>query len=374
MSENVTQPGASSGRASSSTIPSAATAPTFVSDNSSLARSTRELGAAAGRGAARGSPCASSRSGCAPSRSSRKTSWANASSGAASSPPSPSATTRAVEVDEARRRRHAARAPRRGPPHAAGREARARRAAVRARDAVVGGLRVAVVVDGARAPRVRERLVQLPRDRPGAAAERRLDRVAQPLVLEPLATRGASSRRPRSARRRPPARAARCSTTRRDARRPGSCGRRASGAPRAISASSARAVRHPLDAELAVQPRRARVVVLVVRRAGPGAPTARARRRSPSGEVGSHARLGSSSRTTSAQRGEHGRRVVAVELVAAAPDRERRMVRAAAARSRARRPPSARRTPGRPTGTLSIPELDWLNSCHTSRPSRSQCS
>src|SRR5581483_516939 len=55
------------------------------------------------------------------------------------------------------------------------------------RDAVVGRLRHAVVIDGGGAPRVGERLVELPRDRPAAAPLRRLDRIAKAVVLQPLA-------------------------------------------------------------------------------------------------------------------------------------------------------------------------------------------
>jgi hypothetical protein len=66
-----------------------------------------------------------------------------------------------------------------------GRKLRARRAAVRGRDAVVRGLRVAVPVDGGGAPRVGERLVELPGEdaaRPSGTTQVRLDRVAEPVV------------------------------------------------------------------------------------------------------------------------------------------------------------------------------------------------
>src|SRR5581483_3542363 len=93
------------------------------------------------------------------------------------------------------------------------------------------------------------------------------------------------------------------------------------------------AIRHSLDAELAVQPRGETVVQLVVRTEPLVLPRAvdvlpARRRRQP------HA-AGIELLDDAAQRTEGGMRVVGGELVAAAPDRERRM-RATAGRDRAR--------------------------------------
>src|SRR5919201_3666308 len=58
---------------------------------------------------------------------------------------------------------------------------------VRARDAVVRGLRVAAMIQRRRAPRVRIRLVELPWDRSAPTAAIRLDGVTQTVVLQLLA-------------------------------------------------------------------------------------------------------------------------------------------------------------------------------------------
>src|SRR3954452_19806410 len=141
------------------------------------------------------------------------------------------------------------------------RELRTRDAAIRARDAPVRGLWIAPVVDGARTPRVRVRLVELPRQ--GSAAPRpppplRLDRIAEPVVLQPL--RGAPHRVDVAD---PPAERLLdevCVVPPRaevlvDAIAP------VRGPARLLVHKPLEhaAVRHPLDAELAVQERRARV-------------------------------------------------------------------------------------------------------------------
>src|SRR3954447_19681129 len=100
----------------------------------------------------------------------------------------------AVEIEQARRRA-AARAHLPKPAPRAGRELRARYTAIRARNAVVDGLWLAVPIDRAGTPRIRERLVELPWQHPTrlpGAPDRRLDRIAQTVVLQPL--RGAPHR------------------------------------------------------------------------------------------------------------------------------------------------------------------------------------
>ena len=116
-------------------------------------------------------------------------------------------------------------------------------------------------VDGARAPRVRERLVELPGNRPGAPPPRRLDGVPEPVVLQPLARAphrvdvvDAATEALLYEWRVVPPRAEVLVHRVRPVGRPAVLGRD----------QAVERVRHPLDAELAVQPRRAGVVVLVV--------------------------------------------------------------------------------------------------------------